>query len=149
VNAEHINIRLALVSEYSVIRGLIINRLAGYFENYIPSYNPDLEQFEQTYGRSKIIVATLQNEVIGCGILIPKCVGTSQIVRMSVANEFKRRGVGRKILDRLLIEAKAQGDSAVVLETTASWRPVVEFYLACGFLATHVQNEDQWFQRKL
>jgi hypothetical protein len=71
VNAEHIIIRLALVSEYSVIRGLIIIGLASHFENYIPPYNHDLEHFEQTNRSSKTIVATLQNVVIGCGILTP------------------------------------------------------------------------------
>jgi GNAT superfamily N-acetyltransferase len=142
-------IRLAFISEYSAIRDLIIAGLKSHFEHYIPAYNEDLENFEQVYDDSTIVVATNENIVVGCGILTKTDAGAIQIVRMSVTQKFQRSGVGRKLLERLLTEAKTQGHSQVILETTVDWQSVVNFYLACGFTPTHVENGDQWFTKTL
>jgi GNAT superfamily N-acetyltransferase len=70
---------------------------------------------------------------------------------MSVALDRRRRGVGRRILDALVAEARSRGLARLVLETTASWREVRSFYENAGLVCTHEAagafGPDAWYER--
>ncbi|MEP7112248.1 MAG: GNAT family N-acetyltransferase [Ilumatobacteraceae bacterium] len=79
--------------------------------------------------------------------------GTAEILRMSVAMEAERTGVGRELVRTLLATASSWGCESVVLETSSDWTGVIEFYRRCGFTVTHeVDGEfgrDTWFEARL
>lgn len=64
---------------------------------------------------------------------------------MSVAADMRRQGVGRLILGQLIEHAKAGPYRQVILETTATWLQVIEFYQRCGFRITHYRDGDAYF----
>ena len=64
---------------------------------------------------------------------------------MSVAAGMRRKGIGRLILDQLVQRARAAGYRQVILETTAPWLEVIEFYLQYGFHTTHFREGDVYF----
>ena len=64
---------------------------------------------------------------------------------MSVAKDMRRKGVGRKILQRLYEQAKRNGYKRLVLETTQTWYEVIEFYKQFGFQETHLLDGDVYF----
>ena len=94
-------------------------------------------------------MARLAGRIVGTGALLPRGEGAAEIVRMSVARDLRRRGVGRMILTRLVEQARRDGLRRVVLETTATWQEVIAFYLDCGFRITHTAAGDVYFALEL
>ncbi len=98
-----------------------------------------------TYRGATFLVARMAGRMVGTGALVPRGDGTAEIVRMSVARDLRRRGLGRRILTHLLAQARQDGTRRVVLETTATWQEVIAFYLDYGFRITHYAGGDVYF----
>jgi len=129
----------------SEVMDLILDGLAGHWGTLDPSKNPDLQDIGFSYANAVFLVAWQNNKIIGTGALVPKSNDTAEIVRMSVAKDMRRKGVGRKILQRLCEQAKRNGYKRLVLETTETWYEVVEFYKQFGFQVTHLLDGDVYF----
>jgi GNAT superfamily N-acetyltransferase len=143
---DGLTIGLARESDLATVRALIIAGLTQRWGDYRHSANPDLEAFERTYANASVIVATRDAEVVGCGILITEAPGIARIVRMSVAADLQRTGIGGKVLRALLERAVRLGCSEVVLETSADWHSAVSFYTRHGFAPTEQRDGDQHFR---
>ena len=116
---------------------LIIGGLAEHWGEVDKSLNEDLNCIGDTYGgRNVFVVAEECNRIVGTGGLIVGAT-TAEVVRMSVAHDFRRCGIGSQILNRLCEEAEKIDIERLFLETTASWSEVIEFYLNFGFEFTH------------
>ncbi len=59
---------------------------------------------------------------------------------MSVAADMRRRGIAKKILERLCREAISAEFRHLILETTATWHAAIAFYKKFGFCVTHRQE---------
>lgn len=135
-------------------RSLILAGLAEHWGVIDETLNPELGDMIASFraGRT-VLIRDDAGAVIGTGTLMPHAEGVAEILRMSVANGARRRGVGRRIVDELLATAAKWGAEIVVLETTSSWNEVIEFYLRCGFTITHVEDgvfgRDTWFEKRL
>ena len=127
------------------VKTLILAGLAEHWGTLDLTRNPDLDDIGRSYTGSVFLVAWLGQRVVGTGALVPHAGGVGEIVRMSVAADLRRRGVGRLILQNLVEQAKACGLHRVILETTAAWKDVVLFYLRCGLRITHYQDGDVYF----
>jgi GNAT superfamily N-acetyltransferase len=64
---------------------------------------------------------------------------------MSVIPNMRRKGIGRKILQKLCERAKFDGYKRLVLETTETWHEFIEFYKQFGFQVTHYLDGDVYF----
>ncbi len=104
--------------------------------------HPDLEDISKWYRKQTFLVNVMEGKVIATGALIEEDANTGRIVRMSVRREFRRSGIGRRILDELKEGAKARGFRRLVVETTSSWENVVRFYVANGFEISGYREED-------
>ena len=138
-------VSLAQPHELPAIRALIIAGLTQRWRIYADAANPDLQSFERTYASASIIVAKLQVEIVGCGILIEETTGVGRIVRMSVAGDRQRAGIGGHVLRALLDRAVQLGYARVVLETSADWHSAVSFYEQHGFVRTEQRDGDLHF----
>ena len=135
--------------DQAAVKQLILAGLVEHWGFLDPTKNPDLEDIAASYRPGTFLVARLDNEIAGTGALIPHQAGTAEIVRMSVAPQHRRKGIGRRILDELLEQAQAQGYRQVILETTDTWQEVIKFYLDCGFHITHYKDGDVYFLLEL
>lgn len=126
-------------------RALILTGLAERWGTLDDSLNPDLIDIASTYASGVFLCAWADDELVGTGALRNCEMGAVEIVRMSVARAWRRRGVGRAIAQALVSEARAQGYRRVVLETTETWEDAVRFYLGLGFVITHHQDGDVYF----
>ena len=131
------------------VKDLILAGLAEHWGVLDPSLNPDLDDITTSYAGAVFLVACIGPMLVGTGALLPRSTETAEIVRMSVERSFRRRGIGRLILNRLLQEAQQGGYHQVVLETTATWQGAVDFYTANGFRVTQCQDGDQYFRLDL
>jgi GNAT superfamily N-acetyltransferase len=129
----------------SEVMNLILDGLVEHWGTLDPSKNPDLQDIGFSYANAVFLVAWQNNKIIGTGALVPKSNDTAEIVRMSVAKDMRRKGVGRKIFQRLCEQAKLNGYKRLVLETTETWHEVIEFYKQFGFQETHLLDGDVYF----
>jgi putative acetyltransferase len=133
----------------SEVKNLVLAGLAEHWGTLDPTKNPDLDDIGFTYAYAVFLVAWQNNKIIGTGALVPKSNGTAEIVRISVAANMRRKGIGRKILQGLCEQAKLDGYKRLVLETTETWYEVVEFYKQFGFQITHYLDGDVYFSLEI
>jgi N-acetylglutamate synthase-like GNAT family acetyltransferase len=128
---------------------MVTTGLGEHFDKIDPTKNPDLNDIATTYAIADFLVAWCDGRIIGCGALVPRPGQTAEIVRMSVAADMRRQGIVSGIVERLVEIARERGNRQVILETTATWMGVIEFYLRCGFRITHYQDGEVYFARDL
>jgi len=62
--------------------------------------------------------------------------GELHINNVAVREDYRRRGIGRRLLDRILEEGKRSGATAAFLELRAGNTAALALYEECGFRAT-------------
>jgi putative acetyltransferase len=127
------------------VKALILAGMEDHWGVIDPTLNPDLNDIASTYARATFLVAWNHDRIVGTGALAPREDGQAEIVRMSVARDLRRCGIGRQILQRLIRTAKENGCRQVILETTETWQEVIAFYLQNGFRITHHLDGDVYF----
>ena len=130
-------------------RALIETGLGERFGGVDSDANPELRSLLRSFERGYFAIARVEGRLVATGGYLPVAPDTVQLQRMSVAQEFRRRGYGGAILDALLRTARARGYARAVLETTATWEDAIAFYDAAGFERTEIRDGDQWFSRSL
>ena len=136
-------------------RRLILAGLGEHWGHVDPALNRDLDDLAATYATGSVLVACDGDgeDVVGTGTIVPRGQRTAEIVRMSVAPAHRRTGLGRRLVLELVERARGWGMDRVVLETSAHWTDVVEFYVRCGFTQTHFADgefgRDAWFEMRL
>jgi len=131
------------------VKNLILAGLAEHWGMLDPEKNPDLSDIRSTYAHGLFLVAWHENRIVGSGALVPKLGDIGEIVRMSVAANMRRQGVGRTILQRLIEQARSKGYQSLVLETTDTWHYAITFYQTFGFQIAHSLNGDVYFALNL
>jgi predicted GNAT family N-acyltransferase len=84
-------------------------------------------ELDELDARSVHAVAFHGGDAVGTGRLLPD----GHIGRMAVLKAWRGRGVGSRLLDRLVAEARARGERAVALSAQVH---AVRFYRAHGFV---------------
>jgi len=130
------------VENQKIVKDLILAGLTEHWGVLDKSLNPDLNDIALSYKDAVFLVVWLNDEIVGTGALVLKSEGVGEIVRMSVAEDMRRKGIASKILEQLCTEAKKMGLEKVVLETTSTWTDVIRFYKRFGFYVTHEENGD-------
>src|SRR5207247_9841338 len=102
------------------VKRLILAGLTEHWGQLDPTKNPDLNNIGATYAHATFLVAWWHGTIVGTGALLPRSVQIAEIVRMSVAADMRRHGIGRRMLQHLVAYAKARGYRQIILETTAT-----------------------------
>jgi GNAT superfamily N-acetyltransferase len=130
-------------------RALILAGLEEHWGFLDPNKNPDLEDISKTYAGEIFLLARRRGKIVGTGAMIRENRETGRIVRMSVAKEVRRCRIGSKILNALLMAARARGYRRLVLETTTGWQDAEAFYRRAGFQVSGYADGDTHFLLEL
>lgn len=134
---DDLEIRPFVREDRAAVRGLILAGLRERWGRLDPDMNPDLEDIARCYAEATFLVAALaegpSDRLVGTGALVRESEGVGRVVRMAVAADYRRLGIGRALLDALLAAARERGFRRVVLETTDTWQEAIAFYRRCGF----------------
>ncbi len=131
------------------VKVLILAGLEEHWGFLDESKNPDLKDISASYQKGVFLVAWFEGKIIGTGAFLPRSEETVEVVRMSVANHMRRRGIGRQMLSELCSHALQTGYKRVILETTDTWQDVIAFYQAFGLQITHYTDGDVYFELDL
>ena len=116
-------------------------------KKYDPSFNADLSDISTNFAFT--IIATLNSTPIGTGSYSIENKDTIRIERMSIRREYRKRGVGSKILECLLSNARERGYKIAVVETTSTWESAVLFYQNHSFVFREIIDGDSHFSLSL
>lgn len=94
--------------------------------------------FENTQ-QYAMLVAEEDGEVIGYGCVSVSC-ENCDVENVLVAEEYRCSGIGRRILNELIAEAKLRGAENAFLEVRVSNLAAMRLYLSCGFVGTHARS---------
>lgn len=126
-------------------RQLILAGLQEHWGWLDKSLNPDLQEIGASYAAETFLIAFLDGRLVGTGALIREEDGVGRVVRMSVAKDLRRAGIGRSILEELRRRALQRGFTRLVLETTETWQDAIAFYLRFGFRLVEHRDGDAHF----
>jgi putative acetyltransferase len=80
-----------------------------------------------------IFMAMADNKCIGCCALILLGPGLFEVAKMAVAEEYQGRGIGRKMLEYTIAQAKALGARSLFLGSNTRLREAIHLYESAGF----------------
>jgi GNAT superfamily N-acetyltransferase len=124
---------------------LILEGMKEHWGCIDPARNPDLKDIAANYPEGAFIVPVRGREFVGTGALVAENLETARIVRMSVARNHRRSGIGTALFQHLCGLAIAAGYRWIVLETTSSWSDAVAFYEEMGFRVSRIEEGNTHF----
>ncbi len=95
------------------------------------------QEFEVECARS--IIAEMNGKIAGYVLywFLPE---TVDIHNLAVSGEYRRRGVGRTLLQKVIVEALKQSSARVTLEVRKSNLAAQKLYESAGFVATGIRK---------
>lgn len=149
VNTAAVTVRDLRPEDHAAARALILAGLAEHWGQLDPTCNPDLDDIAGYYADAVFLGAWADAALVGTGALTPETGGVGRIARMSVAADWRRRGIGGRILAVLCARARARDYRKLVLETTATWAEAIAFYQQHGFRPVAHRDGDLHFEMTL
>jgi len=88
----------------------------------------------------QIFMVFADGRAVGCVALIPMGDGVYELSKMAVSPEMRGHGIGRRLLEHTIAEARALGASSLFLGSNSKLVNAVHLYEAVGF--RHVAPEN-------
>jgi ribosomal protein S18 acetylase RimI-like enzyme len=100
-----------------------------------------LQMFSPPYGR--LVLAAVDSEVAGIGCIRTIGERVGEIKRMYVRPQFRRRGLGRRLLSNLIEQSVAMGQTVVRLDSAWFMEAAHALYHSSGFkeIAPYPESE--------
>jgi ribosomal protein S18 acetylase RimI-like enzyme len=128
--------RQFMPKDQAAARKLILAGLGEHFGFIDESLNPDVDDISSHYlAHGHLFVVVLSDTtLVGTGglVLLDEC--RAQIVRVSVSNVYRSRGIGRAIVAELIAAARGRGIVRIEVETNNEWESAIGLYLCLGFV---------------
>jgi len=111
----------------------------AWLERFFAIEDKDHEQINNAQARiidkgGAILIAEDETgAAIGCVALIPYGDKEVELAKMAVAETAQGRGVGRKLMDAAIAQARAMGAGSIYLESNSTLTPAVTLYERSGF----------------
>ena len=133
---DAVTLRLAGDAEHNAVRELFE---AGLIEGLVPDNDTgaDIENLQEAYfaddGKSGLWVAEFDNQVIGMIGVQNTSEGEAEIRRLRVRQDFRRRGVGAKLMEQALGFCRRHGYLKVILDVRIERGPAIALFEKFGF----------------
>lgn len=80
-----------------------------------------------------IVFATIDGQPVGCCALVPTEPGEYEVAKMAVTEACRDRGIGRRILETVIAQARRMGARKLYLETNSKLPSATHLYASVGF----------------
>jgi putative acetyltransferase len=103
----------------------------------------DLENIEAAYlGRGGLfeVVVSPEGEIVGSVGLFPHNPRQIELRKMYLARSVRGRGLGKRLMERMIDKARALGFHEIVLETNSALREAGQLYRKFGFVPVVAQH---------
>lgn len=135
---KSVTIRRAIASDYSQIVKVELSS----FER---PYSPELLLLLLHLHHDMFYVAMVGEEVVGYVVGAKRCDGCGHVISIAVKPEWRRRGIGTRLMTALLSTFKKKRLKKAILEVAVSNEGAIAFYRHLGFeIATVLRNYYPW-----
>jgi putative acetyltransferase len=93
--------------------------------------NPTLAELPGRY--APVLIAFHADQLAGCAALREIGDGIGEMKRLYVRPAFQGSGLGRRLVERVIAEAKAAGYQSLRLDTLPKMGPAIALYRSLGF----------------
>jgi GNAT superfamily N-acetyltransferase len=87
----------------------------------------------------RIFFAVRNGQPVACCALLAMAPGEFEVAKMAVTESSQGAGIGRHLLQRVIVEARASGARRLYLETNRKLAPAIRLYETMGF--RHLPSE--------
>jgi putative acetyltransferase len=133
-------IREATVADGDAIRAIVKATLAEFgFPVESSGIDADLANVPQSYQSLGGVFRVIEDEsgtIVGCGGLFPVDEKAVELRKMYFRPEIRGRGLGRRLLDDLVGEARQRKFDRIELETASNLEKAIALYQRAGFVET-------------
>jgi len=84
-------------------------------------------------GGGRIFLSVRDGAPVGCCALVSTGDGEFEVAKMAVTESAQGQGIGRKLLERVIAEARAGGANRLFLNTNTALAPAIRLYESVGF----------------
>ena len=128
--------------------------LSGFLERFgfiDHTLNPDIHDISMEYDGTQhhFFVGKEKDQIICTGAIRKETGDTYQIVRMSVLSSYRKRGLGRIMLQHLEGKAKSFGARRLILETNKQWADAIRFYQNSGYIYIEEDEVSCYFEKEI
>ena len=81
----------------------------------------------------RIFLAVRDSQTVGCCALLALAPGEFEVAKMAVTESFQGAGIGRRLLEKAITEARAAGARRLYLETNRKLETAIRLYESLGF----------------
>jgi putative acetyltransferase len=81
----------------------------------------------------RILIAEWGGAVVGTCALVPRGEGVVELLKLAVDGSARGRGIGRRLMDEALAEARRMGATSVTLVSSSRLASALRLYEAVGF----------------
>ncbi len=153
---ESLRLRPASNEDASAVRALVFGVLHSYGLRPDPATTDrDLDDLEAHYFSNNGWFAVLEGPggIVGSYGLMGQALGTCELRKMYLDPRFRRRGLGKLLLEDAMARARGLGYAVIVLETASVLMEAVALYESYGFepyVAEHLSERcDQAYRKDL
>jgi putative acetyltransferase len=132
--SPEITFRLFQAGDENSFRDLNKAWIARYFkveEQDLIQLNDPTGNILQTGGQ--IVMAIADGERIGCCALVFVKPGVFEVAKMAVSERYRGQGIGRKLLEYTIVQAKTMGAHTLELASNSKLANAVHLYESVGF----------------
>lgn len=125
--------------DISEVRELFLEYAAGVgFSLCFQDFDAELASLPGKYAppTGQLVVADSGTALVGCVALRQHQPAVGELKRLFVRPGFRRLGLGRELLDRIMAEAMSAGYRDVVFDTLPVMTDALRIYERLGFVAT-------------
>ncbi len=155
--ADGYGIRRATNEDCAAVQAIVFAALREHGLTPEPeATDADLFDFERHYftrGGCFHVITDNSGNVVGSVGLFPIDARTIELRKMYLAPEHRRRGLGKRLLDHAISEARRMGFKVLTLETQSSLKTAIAMYTRYGFKRSvadiHTKRCDQIYDLPL
>lgn len=135
MNAPDLTIRPFRPTDQAPARRLILEGLGEHFGVIDETCNPDIDDIAAHYCDQGHIFLIAEDGAVmaGTAALVCENATAGRLVRVSVAPRWRRHGLGRRLVLKLIELGRARGLSRLWMETNDDWDAAIGLYRSCGF----------------
>jgi GNAT superfamily N-acetyltransferase len=91
--------------------------------------------------RGRLLLAVIDDQPAGCVALRPLQDNACEMKRLFVPPAFRGQGIGRKLAEQIIAEARQIGYAVMKLDTLPSLKPATALYTSLGFSPCSPYND--------
>lgn len=102
------------------------------------SFDEELGSMQQMYAspNGALLLAKDGDAYIGCVAFRNKFEGVCEMKRLYVTESYKQQGIGRSLVEKIIIMASEKGYKKMILDTLQRLKPALQLYYSFGFKPT-------------